>query len=601
MAATRLQRLRREALSETFPFAGPAFRRAAPWLLAGILLAGLVTRLHPAVRFGVWGSDSGEYIVLTERLVETGRIIFDYEGWGLAYPYFPGMFVLSGAVHAITGVDLFLAVQWTVPAVAALTGVLVGLIAYRVSADPRVGVLAGAFVAVTAPVVLITSHAMPGSLGHVFLLALLVLLPDSGRDRWNAALMGVFALALLVTHHLTTYFAIGILAFVPFYREMTQRRYDWHRLVVEVPFVLGFLALALVWWLGVAKPFRDEIVGDALPFHPAVTAALFLVALMALPALVAFSRARAPWHQDPRYPSFVRQRVYILGGFGLFVGVLLFVVLVKLPGTNIDIGWATMVYALPLVAWLAFLPLGIATARFHRHGGMLIAWLYAILGSLGFAIAINSKVLFPFRHIDYMVEAMAPLLAIGVLMVYDQTIANRVPNERPHVRARLLGLILSLLVVSAVFSLPPRETLGGFEEAMSREELAAVRWADANLPDDSTIAADHRLSSLLFGIAGLHPTWDYTPRTYHSETVRGALDELAAARVPPRDGLDRIDYVILSPAIEEGVTLVQWETSEPMSEAAIAKFDDPEAFERVYDVDDVRIYRVRWENVAVSP
>jgi hypothetical protein len=55
------------------------------------------------------------------------------------------------------------------------------------------------------------------------------------------------------------------------------------------------------------------------------------------------------------------------------------------------------------------------------------------------------------------------------------------------------------------------------------------------------------------------------------------------------------DHVILSPPIEEGVTLTQWETSRPMTPAAIAKFEDPTYFEKIYDVDGVRIYRVKWE------
>ncbi|HET6405255.1 MAG TPA: hypothetical protein VFH78_11460 [Candidatus Thermoplasmatota archaeon] len=598
MAASRLQRLRREGLSESFPFAGPAFRRAAPWLLAAVFLLGLLTRLHPAVRYGVWGSDSGEYYFLTKQLVETGRVLFDYDGWGLAYPYFPGMFALSGAVHAVMGVDLFYAVQWTTPFVAALIGVLTGLLAYRVTSDPRAGVLAGAFVAATAAVVLTTSHAMPGSLGQVLLVAMLALLPDTYRDRWNLVPQAILGAALLLTHHLSTYFAIGILAFIPFYREMTQRHFDWPRLRIELPLVGALLLASLVWWLAVADPFREEIVGDALPFPPAVTVILFLLALAALPALVVLRRSRSEWHLDPRYASFPRQRAYILGGFLGFCSIIVGVILFKLPGSDIDIGWITLFYAVPLLAWLAFLPLGVGSIRFHRYGSMLVAWLYALSASLVFAIAINSKVLFPFRHVDYIVTAMAPLVAVGMLMVYDQAVASRVPGERASVRTNAILAVVGLIAASAVLSLPPRETIGGFEEGISVAELSAVRWARDNLPPNSTIAGDHRLSSLLFGLAGMHPTWDYTPVTYHAETPEEALEELAAARVPPRDGNARIDYVILSPEIEAGVTLLQWETSRPMSPAAIAKFEDERYFEKVYDEDGVRIYRVRWDAVA---
>ena len=595
---TRLQRLRREEVFETFPLAGPAFRRAAPWLLGAAVFVGLLTRIHPAIRYAVWGSDSGEYLFLTRQLVETGRILFPYDGWGLAYPYFPGMFVVSGAVHAVLGVDLFLAVQWTVPVLAAAIPALVAMLTYRVTSDPRAGILAGAFVAVTAPVVLVTSHAMPGTLGHVLLLGLLVLLPDAYRDGKHVALMLLIGAALVLTHHLSTYFAVGILAFIPFYREMTQRHSDVNRLRTEVPLVLALLAAAAAWWLGVAAPFREEIVGDALDLNPWLTALGFVLALGLLPLAVWLKRRRTGWYQGPAYPPFPRQRRRVLATFFGFVAVVLLAILVRVPGTSMEADWPTLLYVLPVLGFLSFLPLGWSVMRFHRQGTLVLGWLYAILGSLAFAVATSSRVLFPFRHVDYMVEAMAPMVAVGMLLAYDQTIASRIPAERPGARANMVVAVAGLLVVSALLSLPPRETIGGFEEGMTRAEMDAVEWVRDHpeaIPAGSTIAADHRLSSLLWGVAGARPTWDYTPRTYHAEDASEVFDELRALDIPSGDA-QRIDYVILSPEIEKGVTLLQWENSRPMSEEAIAKFEDPDLFEKLYDEQGVRVYRVRWEN-----
>lgn len=594
--ATRLQRLRRGDFTE-FPFAGPSFRRAAPWLMGIVLLLGLATRLYPAVRYGVWGSDSGEYQFLTRRLVDTGRITFDYDGWGLAYPYFPGMFVVSGAVTAVLGIDLFYAVQWTTPVLAAGVPLLVGLLAYRITSDPRVAVAAAAFLATTSPIVLTTSHAMPGTLGQLLMFGLLALVPDAQRDRIHFPLMAVLGAALVLTHHLTTYFAIGALVFSAFLREMVQLRTDRDRLEVDVALAGGLLAMAAVWWLVVAKPFRDEIVGDALPFPPLVTTVLFLLALAALPALVLWKRRRVEWHTIPRYGTFPAQWIRALAtalGFWLIV---LFVVIVRLPGSAITVAPVALLYVLPVLGFLAFLPIGHGAIRFHRQGVVVLGALYAVLASLAFAILTSSRVLFPFRHADYMIMAMAPLLALGMLVVYDQAVAARLPADRPRVRALLTGAFIMLIAASALLSVPPRETIGGFEEGISVEELDAVRFLAANpaiVPPNATIAADHRISSLLFGLAGFHPTWDYTPRTYHAETVEEALEELALAHVPAR-GEARVDYVFLSPPIEEGVTLTQWENSRPMSEAAIAKFETSSAFEKVYDVQGIRVYRVRWD------
>jgi hypothetical protein len=316
-------------------------------------------------------------------------------------------------------------------------------------------------------------------------------------------------------------------------------------------------------------------------------------------------RGFAPWHQKPNYPSFPTQRFRLLASFFGFVGVVLILILVRLPGTEIRLHWATFWYALPVIAFVSFLPIGVSCVRFFKTGTLVLGWLYAILGSLAFAVVLDSKVLFPFRHVDYMMMAMAPLVALGMLVTYDQLLAGRIPAERPRLRANMIAGLVLLLAVSSVLSLPPRETLGGFEEGIGHNEVAMVEWIAGNpqvVPPGSTMAADHRVSSLLWGLAGIHATWDYTPRTYHSEDPAEVFAELRALDIPANDSA-RIDYVFLSPQIEEGVTLLQWENSAPMTEAAVAKFSDGRYFELVHEQDGVRLFRVRWENdpAATAP
>lgn len=595
--AARLQRLRRGPLSESFAFAGPAFRRAAPWLLVVVFFLGLLARSFPALFNAVWGSDSGEYIFLTQRLVETHRVSFDYQGWGIAYPYFPGLFVVSGAVTAVVGVDVFHAVLWTTPVLAGLLGVLVALLSYRITGDPRVAIVAGTFVAVGATTVITTSHAMPGTLGQVILLGMLALLPDAHKNRRHFALYAIMGVALVWTHHLTTYFAVGIFAFIPFYREITQRSPDRLRLRTEAGIAAFLLVLAAVWWLGFAPPFRNQIVGDALPFNPWVTALVFLVALSALPVLVRFKRARSDWFKSPRYPSFPKQRVYVAATFVALWALIAFVALVHVPGSGISISALALIFVIPILGYLAFLPLGVTTVRFYKGGVIPLAMMWAVLASLAFAVVTNSRIFFPFRHVDYLAMAMAPMAAIGMVMVYDQTLAARMPADRASARAGLITAFAFLVALALALSLPPRSVIGGFEEGISNDELDAVRWVKGHpdvVPPGSTIAADHRVSSLLWGLASAHPTWDSAKTTYHTEDASVALDDLSSLYVPYNRTNERVDYVFLSPQIEAGVTLLQWENSEPMSPAAIQKFDQDPAFALVYHENGVRIYRVNW-------
>src|SRR5439155_973611 len=68
-------------------------KSAASSLLAIVALA-LVLRLSPLTRFVYFGSDVGEYFRISHGLATTGHVALPYPGWGVTYPYFPGMFFL---------------------------------------------------------------------------------------------------------------------------------------------------------------------------------------------------------------------------------------------------------------------------------------------------------------------------------------------------------------------------------------------------------------------------------------------------------------------------------------------------------------------------
>ncbi len=560
-----------------------------------VLAAGVASRAWPILRWRLWGSDTGEYYYLTDRLVDSGAVSFAYDGWGIVYPYFPGMFVLSGAVHAVTGLDLLVAIQWTVPAVAGAIGLGVLLVTHRATGSVPAALVAGAFAGVSGASVMFTSHAMPGTLGHVPLIAAFLVVIAAREDlRWAWLLPPILGGFVLV-HHLSLYFLVGIVAGGAFFREIGSARWDRAALRVEVPVVLACLGLAGWWWLGVSEPFRNDIVGFAFGINPFVTAGAFVLALLALPALVVLRRRLFPslrWRPRTYRPgaAFATTAVFIAA----FYGLMWYFTVYGMPGGNIPISTTTMTYLVPVAPVLMLAFLGAGAVKFTRDGLALWGWNAAILASLAFASATGSKVLFPFRHVDYLAEAIGALAGVGFLAAHASASGAARPRRA---RRAVVAITVAALVAGGLFAYPPRAAIGGFEEAMTQAELDGVRWADANLPDGTTIAADHRVSSLLFGFAGLAATWDFTPRTYHAESWEDVFDELAALNISAGVGR-RIDYVLLSPAIREGVTLVQWEPSLPMSDRAWRKFlDDPEHFEIVY-VDassDVYVLRVRWE------
>jgi hypothetical protein len=162
-------------------------------------------------------------------------------------------------------------------------------------------------------------------------------------------------------------------------------------------------------------------------------------------------------------------------------------------------------------------------------------------------------------------------------------------------------LVVALLVVNAALAYPPPAILAGFQEGTTQGEMAGVRWAAANvrLAPDAVIAADHRMSSMLFGFAGLNATWEYAPRTFQAASFADARAEME--RVASPSGPKRVDAIFLSLSMREGLALLQWDAARPLSAAAQAKFDADPHYQALCRSAEVVIYQVVWEPAAAPP
>src|SRR5207249_7847067 len=61
-------------------------------------LVSIAVRLSPLWSFLYWGSDTGEYFSILRALVRGDHLSTTYYGWGVTYPYFPGMFFAQAGV-----------------------------------------------------------------------------------------------------------------------------------------------------------------------------------------------------------------------------------------------------------------------------------------------------------------------------------------------------------------------------------------------------------------------------------------------------------------------------------------------------------------------
>jgi len=561
-------------------------KKWALFALLAIFLLGLTMRVLPLTSYAVWGSDTGEYYYLTNSLVENSYISFDYSGWGFGYPYFPGMFALTGSA-GLLGFNLLELLLILTPIVSSLSTILVFFITKNVFKDDRIGIMSALLFAVAAPHVFTTSHPMPGSLGD-FLLLLCVFLFLKMYDNKNFILLLVpSAIALIITHHLSSYFLFISILFFVFIRELLQKSSDKKKLKMEIP-LLGFLfAAIMIQWLWVAKPF-ENILYDAFKIKPLFLVFLSCLAFSALPVIV-FLRRKISWVYKPKYPTWkgmvVRYCLALIVAFSL----VWLAVFANVPGTTITVDSSSIILFAPTIIFFSFCAVGIGFLEKYRHGGFIFCWLGAIAFSMLVGIATENTVLIPYRHLQYIVAPLLMFAGLGIVKFYDTCEKNKLKNV-------FFAFSFTILLLLAPFSCyPPTNILGGFEEGTDYRDMEAVFWVKENLPD-ATIASDHRLSSMLFGFADTSPSWEYAPKVFHSNSFNESKEQLLTCKTP--SGEKRINYVFLDKTMKEkGVALTQYENAEPMGKESIEKFNH-EPFVKIYDNGYAQVYRIDWNNVG---
>ncbi len=552
-------------------------RRSTASCLLAIVALGLFLRLSPLLRFAYFGSDIGEYFRLSQGLVDTGHVSLAYAGWGITYPYFPGMFFpIAGT--SFGGIELSGALNLVVPTLASLVIVVTFLVTARIFHEDRAALLAAAFIAVAMPHAFLTAHPVPAALGELFAVTALLLFVRLPRDARTWALLLPLTGALIVTHHLSTYFLLVMLLVATGVASLVDVR---RPALAQVAFLAILSILALSYWLEYATTFRTAILTDVDVTPWWLPLAAYPALVVGLAALILL-RGSVRWRYRPRYPS-ARHSVIAVGlVFAALVGVMAGSILVAIPGTAVQLTSETLVFFLPVLAFIAFAGAGRKVADFGRDGLAVSGWLIAILGSIVVGAIAAPRVLVPYRHVEYAVIVLAVLIGAGFSRVFDGGRGRRI-------RAGALTLAGLLLLGGAVTAIPPTALLSNFEEGVRPSALDAAYWTGMHV--DGLLATDHRASTLAFGFGRVDATWDRARLSLIGSSFAEARSEMESVAVP--SGERRVDFVMIDADLARGVQLFPWEPAAPLPADARAKFEDA-PYIKIFDSGNAQVYWVNW-------
>ncbi|HXW67471.1 MAG TPA: hypothetical protein VEL82_06325 [Thermoplasmata archaeon] len=566
------------------PRAEPALRPETALLLAGLALILVFLALEPFLSYALFGSDTGEYYGLTAALVASGHVPTGaaYGGWGTAYPDFPGIFVLSGAGSGALGLSPFTALTTIVPVVAVLSVLPLFLLFRRLYPHDGVALLAAAVASLAMPRLFSIAHPAPLALGDFLAVAAMWIFLETRRDvRWYLPLALVSG-ALIVTHHLSTYFfavgALGGLVLLELWRPaLWSRRFPTREFVY-----LGALATAtFAFWCFGTVEFVAKVIDPIFPHPPAVAVVFALLEAGALSALVLLGlllrwrRARfrptRAWVRRPSDPSVLRDALLI--AVGVFGGIAALLV-VPIPGTTQTTSAAAILWFSPLLALVVFTTGTRRATRTARLGPLGLTWLGTIalsaIATLGAGVVFGTAgsslaaAIPPSRHAEYLFLPLGLLIAVGAARLLARL------GDRAGRRAFVAGAIglVAILGANAAIVYPPQSDLGGFEEGLTHADAGIWSWIGIAEPPTSVVASDHRLSSMIFGFDGNPATWDSTPALFTGSNWSNARAELLSSGAPYVH--HPIDLVAVDSVMYGGVALDPSSAALPLSAAAIA-------------------------------
>lgn len=493
------------------------------WFFWLILITGvaILIRSIPAYVNAAWGNDFGIYYGLTNSFVKTKSIINPYNGWGDSYQYFPVLYMITGIVHWITGIQVFSLLPKIAPIFGGLTVFILYFIAYELFHDRFIALLSSALLSVATFHVYQTSHAAPLTIGHFFMM-LSIYFFNRYRENRKMIIPLIFSTVLLIlSHHFTTYFYLISITFILFFDLLHHKDLKQYHILLYIIFASS---LSFSYWAFIATPVFYNFMSNRIITSPTGVIVLYYLFLSLGYISVILIRDRRI--SLPKFPIVLSIGKKTMIFFIIIMSSILLISSYKIPGVYVKLNLIAIILSLPMIFLVSIATTGLPLLK--DKGVLLKGWFLAILLSFFNSFFFD---FLPDRHLEYLI---VPVCIISAFTIRE-TIAtidiallkSRFPHPF-HIVSRSRFIVLSIVsmicVANMMAAYPSVEVLDAIDERVTTPCVNALNWMKGNL-SKGVAASDHRLSMLLWA-NGFPITYDNTNLTWTAENISGCAKEL---------------------------------------------------------------------------
>jgi len=551
-------------------------RRSGWFALISIISFSVLISTIPLFEYTLWGMDCGEYIYYTHRWVDMGGAYLSIDGWGKAYPFFPGLFILGGGFHLLSGVDLVHSMVFVPVVFSALSPLFVFLIVKKVMDDWRPAILSAFFFTVLPPLIYGYSHPRPETLGFFFMLLILSLTLCTLDSRVKKILpLFVVLSSLIITHHFSTYFLI-LFFFGGIYVSKIWRKEEREEDTFRTRLLLIMMVTTFAYWIFYSVPFGQRRIKDALIF-PSYTVLVVPFILLILSEFLVRFRRNIDFFVPINFHKESLRSFLFFSSLALLVTVplMISVALGTLPVRQIELGSTVFLY-LPIVVLSLFALGSRKIIKTVEEGPTIIGWFSFVIFSITIGFVFDSSSLLPMRQFTFLLFTVSLLFGIG-LFHFENIIFNPIDSKRKTLVLGVFVILLSSFLVP--LSYPSQERAGGFTEGIESEDMEVAFWAKHST--ERRIATDHRMSNALFSVGNDNLTWRDGHDMYFSSDLDRALDDLES---------NNVSYILWDEEMEKGAAIELGRNPRPLNPDLVEKYH--ESFELIYMSEECVVYAV---------
>ncbi len=551
-----------------------------------ITLLGIFLRILPSYKYPIWGVDFGIYYNLTSKYFLTNQIFPNFQSiWGSSgYGYFPVFYWIMGLVYKLTGMSVQFILLHISPIFAGLTVPIIFIIAKKLTGSKQIGIIASLLYAINPMDVFETSMVGLLIFGHLFLLLSILFYLYTWKNTKYYILLSLSSLALILSHHLSTYMYIISIVGIIFFRRIFDNDYKTFR--YDFIYLIAFSSSIFFYWLTFIpsmQGFFSDAFNGFLPWFVIIILYFSTVSLLIFYA----NKFKNFILSIKRLFKFELRDRYLYLSF-LFTSITIFIILSTTGINGIRITNYGLLYALPYILVFSFVGIGLKHIKNHKKARIfLFGWFSLLTISLIFSTITWNSILIPYRYLEYIFEPLSIISAIGIYYIYKQLPSHQMNDQNiVYVPARIENNVITLfygfenrlvysvplitgishsiiisrkngyrnikrvfalfLIFSIIFSIgtiyPLAEQVSGTSQNyVTNVMMSGIMWLEKNGNKNYSVATD-AVDGLYLKALGFNTTFEYTYKLWNSSNWYDAIYEL--------EGLNgtypRVGYVLIN-------------------------------------------------------